>query len=129
MLAVEVRIGLTEGAFTTEAGVFGGAVVVVEVELTVDLSVIKEEDIGAEVTGTVEGFVVAGAGAVMILTLAEGSEAGVESELTLTEGVVKVEDLVKVVMMVLGLEMGEKVVVAFDSGVKDWGEVVVGTAT
>lgn len=129
MLAVEVRIGLTEGAFTTEAGVFGGAVVVVEVELTVDLSVIKEEDIGAEVTGTVEGFVVAGAGAVMILTLAEGSEAGVESELTLTEGVVKVEDLVKVVMMVLGLEMREEVVVAFDSGVKDWGEVVVGTAT
>lgn len=133
MLAVEVRIGLTEGAFTTEAGVFGGAVAVVEVELIVGLNVLKEEDIGAErfveVTGTVEGFVVAGAGAVMILTLAEGSEAAGESELSLTEGVVKVEDLVKVVMMVLGLEMGEEVVVVFDSGVKAWGEVVVGTAT
>lgn len=134
MLAVEVRTGLTEGAFTTEAGVFGGAVVAVEVDITVDLLVITKEDVGAErfveVTGNAEGFVVVGARAVMVLALTEGSEAGVESELSLTEGVVRVEDLVKVVVgVVLGLEMREEVVVAFNSAVKGWGEVAVGTAT
>lgn len=130
MLAVEVRTGLNEGAFTTEAGVFGGAVVAVEMDITVDLLVITKEDVGAErfveVTGNAKGFVVVGARAVMVLALTEGSEAGVESELSLTEGV---EDLVKVVGVVLGLEMGEEVVVAFDSAVKGWGEVAVGTAT
>lgn len=133
MLAVEVRTGLNEGAFTTEAGVFGGAVVAVEMDITVDLLVITKEDVGAErfveVTGNAKGFVVVGARAVMVLALTEGSEAGVESELSLTEGVVRMEDLVKVVGVVLGLEMGEEVVVAFDSAVKGWGEVAVGTAT
>lgn len=117
MLAVEVRVGLAEGAFTTVAGVFGGAVVAVEVELVVDLIVVKWEDVGAErlanVTGVVEGFVTVGAGVDLIFMLVEGSVAGVESELSLTEGVVKVDDLVKVVMMVLGLEMGDEVEVVF----------------
>lgn len=108
--------------------------VAVEVDITVDLLVITKEEIGAkrfvEVTGNAEGFVVVGARAVMVLALTEGSEAGVESELSLTEGVVRVEDLVKVVVgVVLGLEMGEEVVVAFNSAVKGWGEVAVGTAT
>lgn len=108
--------------------------VAVEVDITVDLLVITKEDIGAErfveVTGNTEGFVVVGARAVMVLALTEGSEAGVESELSLTEGVVRVEDLVKVVVgVVLGLEMREEVVVAFNSAVKGWGEVAVGTAT
>lgn len=39
------------------------------------------------------------------------------------------EDLVKVVMMVLGLEMGEEVGIVFVRGVKDWVEAVVGTVT
>lgn len=39
------------------------------------------------------------------------------------------EDLVKVVIMELGLAMGEEVVVVFVRGVKDWVEAVVGTAT
>lgn len=107
--------------------------VAVEMDITVDLLVITKEDVGAErfveVTGNAKGFVVVGARAVMVLALTEGSEAGVESELSLTEGVVRVEDLVKVVGVVLGLEMGEEVVVAFDSAVKGWGEVAVGTAT
>ncbi len=90
MPTVEVRVGLTEGALTTVAGVFGGAVVVVEVELCVDLIVIKVEDIiGAArlviVTGVVEGFAAVGVGVGLVLMLVEGSEAGVESELNLTE--------------------------------------------
>lgn len=60
-----------------------------------------------------------------IVMLVEGPEAGVESELDLTEGVVKVEDLVKVVMIVLGLAMGEEVEVIF---VREVG-AVVGKAT
>lgn len=39
------------------------------------------------------------------------------------------EDLVNVVMMVLGLAMGEEVAVVFVRGVKDWVHAVVGTAT
>lgn len=39
------------------------------------------------------------------------------------------EDLVNVVMMELGLAMGEEVEVVFVRGVKDWVEAVVGTAT
>lgn len=89
MLAVEVRIGLTEGPLTTVAGVFGGAVVVVEVELSVDLIVEGKDITGGErlvnVTGVVDGFVAVGAGVDFILVLVEVSEAGVESELTLTE--------------------------------------------
>lgn len=90
LLAIEVRVGLTEGALTAVAGVFGGAVVVVEMELSVDLIVIEGEDItGAEMlvnaTWVVEGFVSGGIGVDLILMLVEGSEAGVESELGLTE--------------------------------------------
>lgn len=90
LLAVQVRFGLTEGALTTVARVFGGAVVVVEVELSVVLIVIKGGDIiGAEwlvnVTGVVEGIVVMVVGVDLIFTLAVGSQAGVGSELTLTE--------------------------------------------
>jgi len=130
LLAVEVRVGLIEGALATVAGVFGGAVVVAEVEL-VDLIVIEEEDIiGAErvanVTGVVESCVVVGVGVDLILMLVE---AAVESELNLTELVVKVEDLVNVVMMGLGLAMGEEVEVVFVRGVNDWVKAVVGTAT
>lgn len=86
LLAVKVRVGLADGALTTVAGVFGGAVVAVEVTLSVDLVVIAGDVFGAEkldnVTEVVEGFVAMGAG--VILMLAEGSEAGVESELDLT---------------------------------------------
>lgn len=87
MLAVEVRVGLIEGALTIVAGVFGGAAVVAEVELGVDLIVIEEEDIiGAarlvNVAGVVESFVSAGTGVDLILMLAE---AALESELNLTE--------------------------------------------
>lgn len=39
------------------------------------------------------------------------------------------EVLVKLVMIVLGLEMGEEVAVVFVREVNDWGEAVVGTAT
>lgn len=39
------------------------------------------------------------------------------------------DDLVKVVMMELGLAMGEEVVVVLVRGVKDRVEAVVGTAT
>lgn len=124
LLAVEVRIGLIEGALTTVAGVFGGAVVVAEVVLSVDFIVIAGEDvIGAEglvnATWVVEGFVAVGVGVDLILMLVEGSETGVESELSLTEGVVKVEDLVSVVMLELGLAVGEEVEVVFVRGVKD----------
>lgn len=90
LLTVEVRIGLTEGALTTVAGVFGGAVVVAEVELSVDLIVIEGEDIiGDErlviVTGIVEGFPAVGVGVDLIVKLVAGSDVGVESELSLTE--------------------------------------------
>lgn len=69
-----------EGALTTVAGVFGGAVVAVEVELSVDLIVTEGRDIiGAEkivdVKGVAEGFVAMGVGVDLILMLAEGSEA------------------------------------------------------
>lgn len=64
------------------------------------------------------------------------AEAGVESEFNVTELVVKVEALVNVVMIELGLETGEEVVAlvaVFVPGVKDWVEdwvkAVVGTAT
>lgn len=72
------------------AGVFGGAVVVAELELSVDLIAIKGEDIiGDErlviVTGVVEGFPVVGAGVDLILMLVAGSDGGVKSELNLTE--------------------------------------------
>lgn len=64
--------------------------VAVEMELNVDLIVVEGEDIVgperlANVTGVVEGFVTVGTGADLILMLVEGSEAGVESELSLTE--------------------------------------------
>lgn len=39
------------------------------------------------------------------------------------------EDLVSVVMMVLGLAMGEEVKVVFVRGVKDWVDAAVGAAT
>lgn len=42
---------------------------------------------------------------------------------------VKVEDLVKVVMMELGLEMGDEIVVVFVRGVWGWGEAAVTVAT
>lgn len=70
-----------------------------------------------------------GTGVDLILMLVEDSEAGVESELSLTEVVVKVEDLVKVVMMVLGLDMGDEVEIVFARGEKDCVEAVVGTVT
>lgn len=90
MLALQVRVGLIEGALTTVAGVFGGAAVVVEVELSADLIVIEGGDIiGAEklvkVIGAVEGFVAMGVEVNLILMLAEGSETEVESELNFTE--------------------------------------------
>lgn len=124
LLAVEVRVRLTEGALTAVAGVFGGAVVLVEVELSVDLIVIEGEDItGAEMLvnaiWVVEGFAAVGIGVEFILMLVEGSEAGVESELGLTEQVLKLEDLVNVVMMVLGLAVGEEVDAVFVRCVKD----------
>lgn len=72
----------------TAAGVYGGAVVVVvEVELSVDL-IVTEDILWAEklvkVTG-VEGFVAMCVGVDLIVMIAEGSDAGVESELNLTE--------------------------------------------
>lgn len=86
MLTVEVRVGLIEGALTTVAGVFGGALVVVEVELGVVLIVTKGEDEKlVNVTGVVEGFVGVGTGDDLILMLVEGSGAGIEFELSLTE--------------------------------------------
>lgn len=90
MLAVLVRVGLAEGAFTTVAGVFGGAVEEAEVMLVVDLTVMEGGAIiGAErlvnVTGVVEVLVAMGEGVDLIFTLAEGSGAGVESELSLTD--------------------------------------------
>lgn len=89
MLAVQVRVELTEGALTTVVGVIERAVVVVEVELSVDLIVIEGGDILGErpdnVTGVVEGIVAMGVGVDLILMLARGSEVGVGSELTLTE--------------------------------------------
>lgn len=108
MLAVEFRFGLTEGALTIVAGVFGGAVV--KLEVAVDLIVVKGEDIiGAEqlvnVTEGIEAFVPVGSGVDFVLMLVKGSGAGLESEVNVTEWVVKVDDLVKVVMIVLGLEM------------------------
>lgn len=63
MPAVEVRVGLIEGALTTVAGVFGGAVVAVEVVLSVDAVVVEKEDIlGAKlvITGVVEAFAAVG---------------------------------------------------------------------
>lgn len=76
MLTVEVRVGLTEGALTTVAGVFGGAVVVVMVVLSVDLAVTEGEDIlGAEKLVRITGVVLVEARV----------ESGVETELTLTE--------------------------------------------
>lgn len=67
------------------AGVFGGAVEVVEVELGVDLIVIIGEDIiGDErlviVAGVVEGFAAVSRGVDLISVLVE--EAGVELSLT-----------------------------------------------
>lgn len=90
LLTLEVRAGLIEGALTTVAGVFGGAVVVVEVELDVDLFVIREEDIiGVErlviVAEVIEGFSAAGIGVDLTLMLVEVSVAEVESELSLTD--------------------------------------------
>lgn len=87
LLAVEVRVRLTEGGLAIVAGVFGGAVVVAEVELCVDLIVIVEEDIiGGErlvnVRGVVESCVMVGIGIDLILMLAE---AAVESEFDLTD--------------------------------------------
>lgn len=72
------------------AGVFGGAVVVVEVELGMDLLVEGEDITGAErlvnVTGVVKGFVVAVAVVVDFnVMLVEGPDVEVESELALTE--------------------------------------------
>lgn len=73
MLAVEVRVGLTAGALTTVAGVFGGAVVVVKVVLSVDLAVTEGEDIfGAEKLVRITGVVLV-------------VEVEAESELTLTD--------------------------------------------
>ena len=86
LLAVEVRVGLADGALTTVAGVFGGAVVAVELALSVDLVVIEGDVFGAEKldnVGVVEGF--AAKGAEVILMKAEGAGAGVESVLDLTE--------------------------------------------
>lgn len=121
LLAVEVRVELIEeGALTTVAGVFGGTVVGAEVELVDFIVIIEEDVIGeerlAKVTGVVESCVAVGAGVDLILLLAE---AAVESELNLTDGVVRVEDLVSVVMMVLGLATGEEAaVVVLARGVK-----------
>lgn len=89
MITVEVRVGLTEGALTTVAEVFGGAVVVVQVELGVDLIVIEGEDIVVDeklviVTGAVEGFPVVSV-KVDLVKLVEGPQAGVESDLILSE--------------------------------------------
>lgn len=109
LLAVEVRVGLIEGALT---------VVVVEVELSVVLIVNEGEDVTGAVrlvnaTWVVEGFVAGGVGVDFILMLVESSEAGVESELGLTELVVKLEDLVNVVTV------GEEVEVVLVRGVTD----------
>ena len=127
LLAIEVRFGLAEGALTTVAGVLTGAVVVAVVELCVDLFVIEEEDINGperlvNVTGVFESSVAVGVGVDLMVTL----EAAVESELSLTEGVVKVEDLVNVVMIVLGLAMGEEDGAVFVRGLKYWLDAVVG---
>lgn len=65
MPAVEVRVGLIEGALTTVAGVFGGAVVAVEVVLSAGGAVVEKEDIlGAKlvITGVVEAFAAAAVG-------------------------------------------------------------------
>lgn len=88
-ITVELRVRVTKGALTTVDEVFGGVVVVALVELGVDLIVIEGGDIVAVeklviVTGAVEGFPVVSAKVVSV-TLVEGPEAGVESELILLE--------------------------------------------
>lgn len=85
LLTVEVRVRLADGALTTAAGVLGGAVV--EGASSVGLVVIGGEDIiGAEtlvdVTGVLEGFVVAVDAVSLVVMLVPGSGAEAEPDLT-----------------------------------------------
>lgn len=98
-----------------------------------DLLVTRGEDFVVDerpvaFSGTVKGFSAVRVG-VDLMTLPGGSEAGGASELSLSEWVAKVTDLVCAVMAVLGLSMVEEEEVVFVRGVKDFTEAVVVTAT
>lgn len=83
MLTEELRDGLTEGAVNIGAEVIGGAVAA-EVELGVDLIVIKGEDVVVDeivviVAGALKGVPVVSV-IVDLIMLVEDSETGGESE-------------------------------------------------